>query len=162
MGDFMSDIVCSEDCFNCPYPDCILDDITDESVSGSTALDVAVLRERVEDARERRVGCRRPSLDYWKHREKRLAHAHEYYREHREERKAKALQRYHDNPEALIAYQRLRYHGKQDDLKDYQRRYYSEHSAERRAYQHSYYLAHRDEIIAYQMKRYWRLKQEPR
>ena len=131
-------IVCDEDCFNCPYPDCVLDKETRSSIAFSRTLDKWCLDGRWREEQERK-GVRYVCAYYYANRESRLAYQRRYYWEHREERidyqlrryrgmrevlKAYQLRRYYCKRNSLIAYQLDRYYCRQDDLQRYQRDYY--------------------------------------
>jgi len=91
---------CNEDCFNCPYEDCILSD-----------SDI-LKREKISDELERQA--RIMSYKPHKHKPKKdkKEYKHNYYQEHREE---------------LLDYQRIYYQNHKEKRRAYQRKYYQEH-----------------------------------
>lgn len=79
--------ICNEDCFHCPYSDCIRDRA---GAQGKKLSSDERKKKRVEYHRERYRANRERILAqihayYRTHREKITAHQREYYRVHREE-----------------------------------------------------------------------------
>lgn len=79
--------ICNEDCFHCPYSDCIRDRA---GAQGKKLSSDELKKKRVEYHRERYRANRERILAqihayYRTHREKITAHQREYYRVHREE-----------------------------------------------------------------------------
>ena len=79
--------ICNEDCFHCPYPDCIRDGT---GTRGKKISSDERKKKRAEYHRERYRANRERILAqihayYRAHREKITAHQREYYRVHREE-----------------------------------------------------------------------------
>lgn len=129
--------ICDENCFFCPYDDCIYDDETRGSVAFSNALDLKSryscfnsffgVREyfhmsdylnikQSEDKFFKTVSILYGRCYYLEHREERLIYGKSYYLNNRE--------------------QRL----------NYQRDYYRVNSEKRKEYQREYYKLHKDEI----------------
>ena len=68
---------CNHDCFNCPYPDCIEDEITDEEVELSEMRDgkVAEIIKALPKVEQKKI---RDREYYLRNREKRLAYQKKY------------------------------------------------------------------------------------
>ena len=70
---------CDKDCFNCPYPDCIVDN------DGSESRDI-----------DKILGLRKKKLEYSK----------KYYRDHIEERREYGRAYYRKHKDSMYAYQK--------------------------------------------------------
>lgn len=135
---------CNMDCFNCIYPDCIIDE------------------------KDIQVEKRTQSSYYELNREKCLARSNEYNRTHREQRREYDRKRYEKNRERLKAIRR-EYYAEQKPIvddpvrKDQKRKaaldYYYEHLEERKAYNRNYYQEHREYFIQKAKDRYKRRKE---
>ena len=87
--------ICNEDCFHCPYPDCIRDRA---GAQGKKLSSDERKKKRVEYHRER----------YRANRERILAQIHAYYRAHREKITAHQREYYKANREEILARKRKR------------------------------------------------------
>lgn len=94
---------CDLDCFRCPFPDCLVDGLTDDF---SERFDVLVLEER-KGSMQRSSSLNRY---YLAHREEAIERSKQYYRKHRQECIEYQKQRYRENRERLLEYQKARYH----------------------------------------------------
>jgi hypothetical protein len=106
-------IVCNSDCFNCPYPDCINDELSLEEYKED--INPQEIPDSVKKARARanryakknRVANRERSIKhYYANKEKYNQQAAEWQRENRERTNAMARERYHKNIEYRRQYQR--------------------------------------------------------
>ena len=112
--------VCDRDCFSCPFPDCIMDDVTAEERRSALRLDARARAEALEERqgagskaeRERE----RARIKYYKYHDKYLERKKAWRGSHKEERRV------------------------------YQQRYYQEHKEERRDYQREYARRKREEM----------------
>ena len=111
---------CDRNCFFCPFPDCIVDDVTPEERRGALRLDA---RARADPLEERQgAGSKterereRALIRYYKNHDKNMERKKAWRESHREENRA------------------------------YQRRYYQEHREERRDYQREYARRKRGEM----------------
>lgn len=69
--------MCGNDCFNCPFPDCIKEGVSAAELMQSERADLEILCEVPEAKGDKRIY-------YLQHREKILDRCRRYYYEHRE------------------------------------------------------------------------------
>ena len=95
---------CDRDCFNCPYPDCILgdDDLSDDDF---TLADAADRLCRLPDA-PRLTPAQRQRLYYQSHRETERRRLRAYYLANQERITAQRRAQYAANRDAMRAYMR--------------------------------------------------------
>ena len=96
--------ICNEDCFHCPYPDCIRDGMSMREYRESARRDRKLLSD---ECKEKRAAYRREW--YRANREKVLARMHEYYRANRERRAVRDRKYYEANREKILARKREKY-----------------------------------------------------
>ena len=125
---------CVEDCFHCPYSDCIRRGQTKTSRIISAEIDRDVKRSRSS----RSAGLRPGNAYYWAHRSEILERARRYYQEHREERIAYQLSQYHADPDFYRGRANARYWANRDKLLAYQRGRYQANKERLQAYQREY------------------------
>lgn len=123
----MSEPICSKDCFNCPFPDCINDtfDAEDRAASEDVERDFvqSKTKKQLQNAAYRRN--RTPEQ-----KAKQVEAYRKWREEHREEYRAYRRQYYARNKEHILAYQKAqRDAGKYGavagrDRRDYYRAYY--------------------------------------
>ena len=89
---------CNRDCFRCPFPDCIEDDISPEEAQASEERDERILRERRDKQRAYMQDYYQANRDrllrmsrerYWAEPELCRAKSREYYRRNAERIKAR-------------------------------------------------------------------------
>ena len=102
--------ICNEDCFHCPYSDCIRDGT---GTRGKKISSDERKKKRAEYHRERYRANREKALArthaYYKaNRGKILAHQHEYYKENRERILARQNAYYRANREEILARKKKR------------------------------------------------------
>ena len=114
-----SSMECSHDCFNCPFPDCVLDD-------SSVELSISEIQD--QDRRDREAEKELPVEERKKHRENSryrddplyrkaiIARAREWYRENRDRANARRREHYRKNAEKIRAQQRKWRAEHQDEL----------------------------------------------
>ena len=95
--------ICNEDCFHCPYPDCIRDGT---GTRGKKISSDERKKKRAEYHRER----------YRANRERILAQVHVYYRKNREKIAAKQRERYRANREQILARQNAYYRANREEI----------------------------------------------
>lgn len=129
---------CNMDCFNCIYPDCILDE-----------KDIQV---------EKRNSC----TYYEMNRDKCLAKAKEYGRTHRDQKREYDKKRYAENREQMKARRREYYLKSKRESSDKRRQtatdYYYSHLKERKEYNKNYYREHKEYYRQKARERYMRQK----
>ena len=136
--------VCNGDCFNCIYPDCIVDDhITKEEIAASKELDREA-KWQDKDNRERHLAEYRAA-----HREEYNAYQNAYQREWREAHR-----------EEHNAYHREYYAAHREEIAARRREWREAHREEYNAYHREYYAAHREEIAARWRERHRKKKKE--
>ena len=95
--------ICNEDCFHCPYPDCIRDGT---GTRGKKISSDERKKKRVEYHRER----------YRANRERILTQIHAYYRAHREKITAHQREYYKANRERILTHQREYYRVHREEI----------------------------------------------
>lgn len=95
--------ICNEDCFHCPYSDCIRDGT---GTRGEKISSDERKKKRAEYHRER----------YRANRERILAQVHAYYRKNREKIAAKQRERYRANREQILARQNAYYRANREEI----------------------------------------------
>ena len=105
-------MTCNMDCFNCPYDDCINDDIKEHE--GTTDEQAGVIKSKYQ---KRRAAALSRAKEYRaENLEKVKAQERECYARHKEEYRAKKVaanrKRYWDNPEEARRKKREYYHRK--------------------------------------------------
>lgn len=123
-------MTCTRDCFNCPYPDCIMDDETPAEIGAAERRD----REAMRQGKPKR-----------KHTEKDRERAKQYRAEHRDE---------------LNANRRACYIAHKAEIKAKKADYYRRNKETILAQQRAYKAAHADEISNRNRERYRRRKEE--
>lgn len=106
-------MICNLDCFNCPYPDCINDDLSLEEYREDinpieVPREVRMARERANRyARKNRQANRERSIKhYYANKKKYNEQATQWAKENRERINALARERYHRDIERSRQYQR--------------------------------------------------------
>ena len=132
----MDKINCHEDCFNCPYDDCILDFETDVSIAFSKALDLKNGYSIFSSFLSVREYCHMSDYLNIKQSEYKffkpisILYGRCYYLEHRDERLLYGRSYYLNNRESRLNYQHDYYHVNSEKRKEYQREYYKLHKDE--------------------------------
>ena len=80
-------MTCNKDCFNCPYPDCIVDDMSYEEYRESAERD-RELKTSQKSRKEKKTAAKQKAY-YEAHREEIAAKQKAYYEAHGEEIAAK-------------------------------------------------------------------------
>ena len=94
---------CNRDCFNCPYPDCILEELEAEDYAEQRRIEREIVNPKSK-RQEKRTAYQR--AHYEANREKLTAYRRAYREANREEIAAKQRAYYEANREKLAAYQR--------------------------------------------------------
>lgn len=84
-------MICNHDCFECPYPDCVVDEVTPEEIEDSNIRE-ARLSGNLRDAQKRAYRAW-----YWRHREEINRERRERYaqdQEYRESRRESVRKNY--------------------------------------------------------------------
>lgn len=95
-------MVCNRDCFNCPYPDCICDEETQEDIDAAERRD-----ETIQTGWSRAEKKYRQQKRYREtHREQARAASHAHYAANRDYYREKHAEWYKANKERILAQQR--------------------------------------------------------
>lgn len=79
--------VCGRNCFQCPFPDCIMEDVTQEECAAAKKRDLELITPEERDRARWRAY-------YYAHREQRLDRQKEYWQTHKEEINRKRRETY--------------------------------------------------------------------
>ena len=134
---------CDRDCFHCPYPDCIRDDISPEERTQLQALDQTLSEKRKKKlSPEAQARAREKSLQYYyDHKAERQAYNKAWRQRNRERHREASLRWEKENPDRVRAIQRRGYIKRMANETPEQRE-------KRLAYQAAYRAAKRKEKAA--------------
>ena len=121
---------CNRDCFNCPYPDCIVDDITDEERDNLDQIDREILKTVTDKTLSEK------------------ARRHEYYLAHKDLILQRSKEWREKNPEKRRKQAREWYRKNKNTDKQKKKQ------LSRKKYYKQYYRLHRDEILEKRKKHY--------
>ena len=143
MGRKRKQPVCDRDCFNCPHPDCIVEDMSAEEYKACAQRDAENHSKSPKDAVRKSEDAH---AWYMAHREKRLAYQKAYYYANRE----RILARQKKQKKEKTAARRATYHADDPESQPAPKQ-----SQSREAYNADYRNKHREEINAKQRARYY-------
>lgn len=122
----MTNSKCNHDCFNCPYPDCINDDLIHADYLAEKEIDQFAGANEPKSSTKRREYKRQYRQE---HLEQDKAYQRQYYQEHAEEKKAATRKWTKENKERVATYGKEYREKNKEYYKEYKRRYYQEHKA---------------------------------
>lgn len=117
---------CNRDCFNCPFPDCVVDDITDEERDELEQID----REILKTVTEKQLAAKARQHEYYLLHKDLICQRHkEWVAKHPKQHRKQAREWYRKNKR-------------------------KKKRIDRRSYYKLYYQLHKDEILAKRKKYY--------
>lgn len=126
-------MVCNRDCFNCPYDDCVVDEMTEADLLESIELDRSLFTQT-------------------KRRRKPATNQNGYSQAELEKRRAYARAYYHKNRHKFAERQKAYYAAHRDEILAKHKAYYQENRDEilvkNKAYLKEYYKANRERLSA--------------
>ena len=133
--------ICDKNCFACPFPDCINDEMDADDYAEARGRDKLLQCHTGQGRRpDRSVEAqRREQMD------RKNAYNRAWYAKNRETILAKAKARRESDPE-YAARRDAYYQARRAEILDRQKAYYRAHSAEIRAWQKAYYEANRARV----------------
>lgn len=130
---------CNMDCFNCPYPDCINDEMTAEDYQE------ALQRDRVTlNSKEKLKLNEKKRAYYADNRERRLAWQRDYYQANRDHIRAMRKAHYYANRAEELTKRKAYEEKNREKLQAWRREYYQENRERLVAYQRMWRREHRD------------------
>ncbi len=137
----MSD-VCNRDCFNCPYPDCIVDTMTAEERREGRRIEQVLIapadREashRAADKFDAKEASRKRKIERWRYRyynEGLRERNQRWQAEHREQIAARKHAWYEENKERILAQQKAYRAANAEKVREYKRAYEKRKREERK------------------------------
>lgn len=91
--------ICNEDCFNCPYPDCVRDDLTAATYADLATIDKTIINPPT--LRQRKVAAQQRA--YREANKEKVAAQKRAYREANKEKRREYNRRYRAKKKALAA-----------------------------------------------------------
>lgn len=141
-------MVCNRDCFNCPYDDCIVDEMTEADLLESIELDRSLFSQtkRRRKPATNQNGCSQAEL------EKRRAYARAYYHKNRHKLNERQKAYYEAHRDEILAKHKAHYQENRDEIiarrKAYLKEYYKINRERISAKKKEYYLKNRSKIRA--------------
>ena len=112
--------ICNKDCFNCPFPDCINDEMDHEDYLNSATIEKEIILPK--STKQKKLAAQRKAY-YEANREKVAAQRKAYCEANREKVAAQKKAYYEANREKLVAQQKAYYEANREKLQKYGRAY---------------------------------------
>lgn len=111
--------ICNEDCFHCPYPDCVRDDLTADTYAELALLEKTIINPPT--AKQRKLAAQQRA--YYEANKEKVAARQRAYREANKEKVSAYNRAYREaNKEKLAAYNRAYREAHKDKWREYNRR----------------------------------------
>ena len=151
-GRTESSAPCNKDCFNCPFDDCINDEMDSEDYAEAAKRD-----NLIKDTPERQRRLANQRSYYCSHREEILAYEREYRQKNRELIRAKSRHQYREKRKAQ---QKEYYQANKEKIAAKQKEHYAKNRERLSARARDYYAKNRDKINAQRRAEYAAKKQK--
>ena len=106
-------MICNRDCFNCPFPDCVCDDESQDDIDAAERRDLQIQAGWDSNEKKRRRDARYRE----KHREKAKINARAYYAANKEYVKEKHAEWYKANRDRVLAQQKAYREANKDKIR---------------------------------------------